>query len=88
MLALFLSQITDVFRIGLLVALVYTTWRTASATGKLLPLVAGGIFVAVIIPTTRGASGWAEIGIGLLANALILAVILTLALIVRSYWRF
>lgn len=86
-LALFLSQISDFFRIGLLLALVYTTIRTAHSTGTILPLMVGAIFVAVIIPTTRGAWTWADIGIGLLANGVILAVALILVALVRRFWR-
>ncbi len=83
LLSLFLSQISDVFRIGLLIALVYTTWRTSHATGIIMPLAAGAVFVAVIIPSTRGGLSWMDLGMGLLANAAILAVILAVTMIVR-----
>jgi hypothetical protein len=69
-------QITDIFRVGLIVALVVTMLRTRAATGVWLPLVAGLAFVAVIIPaTTGGIAGVAlatQVGLGLIANLLIL----------------
>ena len=70
------SQLTDVFRIGLIIALVATTLRTQTVTGTLLPLLAGVVFVAVIIPTTMPTTGPAlrAIGIGVVANLILLAV--------------
>lgn len=47
-----ISQATDVFRIGLLIALILTMLRTEQATGTLVPLAAGILFVAVLIPMT------------------------------------
>jgi hypothetical protein len=77
---LFLSQIADPFRIGLLIALLATTERTAQAMGRLIPLAAGMVFVAALIPLTiaRGAGVDAPmaIGVGIVANAVILAVLL------------
>jgi threonine/homoserine efflux transporter RhtA len=81
---LFISQVSDVFRIGLLAALVYTTWRTSQATGIVMPLIAGAVFVAVIIPTTRAGWSWTDVGVGLISNAVILAVLLVIALIVQK----
>lgn len=75
MLDVFLSQITDVFRIGLLVALVLTARRTAGTTGTVLPLLAGIVFVAVIIPTTRGSTDLVQIGVGIATNAVVVAVV-------------
>jgi len=72
----FLSQITDVFRIGLLVALVLTARRTVQATGTVLPLLAGIVFVAVIIPTTRGSTDLVQIGVGIVTNAALVAVVM------------
>ena len=46
---LFLAQLADPFRIGLLIALIATTQRTVAATGKVIPLLAGIVFVAVLI---------------------------------------
>lgn len=50
--ALMVTQFTDIFRLGLLAGLIYTTERTRQQTGVLLPLIAGVVFVAVIIPAT------------------------------------
>lgn len=76
----FLAQIADPFRIGLMIALVATMARTRAATGTVVPLAAGVLFVAVIIPMTLappGADGMvAAVGIGLLTNLVLLAVIL------------
>ena len=76
--SLFTSQITDVFRVGLLAALIYTTERTRSQTGVVLPLLAGIVFVAVIIPSTVTRSNvdiFTSVSVGLLANAAIVAVL-------------
>jgi hypothetical protein len=76
------SQLTDVFRIGLIVALVVTMLRTSTVTGRVLPLVAGVVFVAVILPTTMP-SGSANLGdeiiAGLITNLIILVPVLVLA---------
>jgi hypothetical protein len=55
--ALAVAQFTDIFRLGLLAGLVYTTERTRQQTGVLLPLLAGIVFVAVIIPATMPVAG-------------------------------
>jgi hypothetical protein len=70
------TQLTDVFRIGLIIALVVTTLRTQSVTGTILPLLAGVVFVAVIIPMTMPTTEplWHVIGTGLVANLILLAV--------------
>lgn len=77
---LILSQLADPFRIGLMVALVITMLRTQSATGVVLPLAAGVLFVAVIIPSTALTALtqplWQLVAVGVIANAIILAVIL------------
>jgi multisubunit Na+/H+ antiporter MnhC subunit len=77
---LFLAQLADPFRIGLLIALIITTMRTVATTGKVIPLLAGIVFVAVLIPTTLsplpGVTLLAAIGVGLAVNAVILAVLL------------
>ncbi len=74
---LFISQATDIFRIGLLAGLIYTTERTRGQTGIALPLLAGIVFVAVIIPTTITKSSVdiaSAVGVGIVANAAIVAV--------------
>ncbi len=81
------SQLTDVFRIGLIIALVATTARTQATTGTMLPLLAGVIFVAVIIPsampTTESLAR--NIGVGILANAILVGLAL---LALRMYRQF
>ena len=78
MIDLLLSQLTDVFRIGLIVALIATTLRTEGITGRIIPLLAGVVFVAVIIPTTMQTSDtpplMQRIGVGVVANLIILGV--------------
>ena len=82
-----MAQLTDPFRIALLIALVVTMWRNRAVTGKLVPLLAGMLFVAVIIPATispPGASSfWLVVAVGLVANAVILAVVLALGMAVQ-----
>lgn len=78
---LFVAQLTEPFRIGLLVALFVTMLRTRANTGIWTPLAIGVVFVAVVIPVTRvsGASKapmMTEIAVGLAANAVWVAVIL------------
>ena len=86
---LVLSQLSDLFRIGLIVALVVTMRRTAAVTGRVIPLVLGVVFVAVILPTTmpRGTAGLGDAVLaGLISNSIVLAAVLAVAgLIVR--WR-
>ncbi len=75
-----LSQFMDPFRIALLIGLVFTMQRTVAVTGKVIPLLAGIAFVAVIIPTTitkgLAVDYLTQIGVGVVTNAVILAVIL------------
>ena len=74
---LLIQQFADIFRLGLLAGLVYTTDRTRHNTGVLLPLVAGVIFVAIIIPSTMPTPGvglWQAAGTGLLVNAVVAAL--------------
>jgi hypothetical protein len=75
--SVFTSQITDLFRIGLLAGLIYTTERTRAQTGILLPFLAGIVFVAVIIPTTVTKSNVdiaSAVGVGIVSNAVLVAV--------------
>jgi fucose permease len=74
---LLVEQFTDIFRLGLLAGLIYTTERTRMQTGVLLPLVAGIVFVAIIIPATMPKPGvglWQAAGTGIAVNAVIVAV--------------
>lgn len=79
----FLSQISDPFRLGLIVALVLVTFRTRAVTGHWIPLAAGVIFVAVLLPLTT-ARGMAEgafsqaVAIGIAANLVLLGVVLAI----------
>ena len=77
---LILSQLADPFRIGLMVALVITMQRTQATTGVWVPLAAGVLFVAVIIPSTMltalAQPLWQVVAVGMVSNAIILAVIL------------
>ena len=84
------SQLTDVFRIGLIIVLVITRLRTSSVTGRVLPLVLGVVFVAVIIPTTMtGGSAvlTQAILVGLVSNTVILVVVLGVARLVARLRR-
>ncbi|WP_116798632.1 hypothetical protein [Limnohabitans sp. Rim28] len=90
MIELVLSQLSDVFRIGLIIALVVTMLRTSSVTGRVLPLIAGVVFVAVIVPSTL--SGGTEslsqaIAAGLISNLIILAPVLLLAQLIARLRR-
>jgi hypothetical protein len=81
------SQLTDVFRIGLIIALVVTTLRTQTVTGTILPLLAGVVFVAVIIPMTMPTTEPAlrAIGIGILANLILVAVAMAALQVYRRF---
>lgn len=89
-LEIFLSQIRDPFRIGLMIAMVYTMLRTRAVTGTWLPLAAGTLFVAAIIPLTMApAAGTAlvrAISVGLITNLVILLAIMA-AMAVWSRFR-
>lgn len=68
------QQLTDIFRIGLLIALVATMVRTRGTTGTVLPLAMGILFVAVVIPMTMpmpsGEPMWRLIALGVIAKAI------------------
>lgn len=77
--AIFFSQITDPFRLGLLAVLLLTTRNTAAHTGIAIPILAGILFVAILIPLTfspDAANWWTIAGVGLLSNGVIVAVFL------------
>lgn len=81
MFEILLAQLTDPFRIALAVGLVLTMIRTRSATGTALPLAAGILFIAVIIPTTLqsvGAGLVRHIGLGLVSTTVIVAIVLAI----------
>ena len=82
MIDLLFSQLTDLFRIGLIVGLVVTMLRTAAVTGRVLPLAFGVVFVAVLLPTTmpRGAVSLTDaILAGLVSSTTILVLVLAIA---------
>lgn len=90
MIELVLSQLSDVFRIGLVVALVVTMLRTSAVTGRVLPLIAGVVFVAVILPTTQSVTAdnlRNEIIAGLISNLIILLPVLVLTRLVAHLRR-
>ena len=91
MIDLVLSQLTDLFRIGMMIALVITMLRTSAVTGRVLPLALGVAFVAVILPSTmpRGSASLTDaILAGLISNLIILVPVLAVAaLVVRLRGR-
>ena len=90
MIDLVFSQLSDVFRIGLIIALVVTMLRTSTVTGRVLPLIAGVVFVAVIVPSTLSGSTETlsqEIAAGLISNLIILVPVLLLARLVAHLRR-
>ena len=88
MIDLVFSQLTDLFRIGLIIGLVYTMHRTAAVTGRVLPLVLGVMFVAVMLPATLpspSVSFTDAILTGLVSNTIIMVLVLAVAgLIARA----
>ena len=90
MIDLVISQLTDPFRIGLIIALVVTMLRTSAVTGRILPLALGVVFVAVILPTTMpsGSASLREaIPAGLVSNLIILVPVLAVARLVTRLRR-
>lgn len=90
MVDLVFSQLTDVFRIGLIIALVVTMIRTSPLTGRFLPLACGVVFVAVILPTTMpgGSESLTDaILTGLVSNLVILVIVLAIVRLVALMRR-
>ncbi len=81
------GQLTDVFRIGLLIALFFTTLRNRAATGFVVPLLAGAVFVAAVIPAGMGGGApfLPAFAAGLVSNALLLAAIAGLWRIAQQF---
>ena len=77
---LLLSQLADPFRIGLLLALFVTMLRTRAASGTIVPRAAGAVLVAGILPvsaqSTLAAPLATLVGVGIVANAALLAIML------------
>lgn len=83
MLDIVIAQLLDPFRIGLLAFLVLTARNTAAHTGWLLPIAAGIVFVAVLIPLTMAPDAenwWMLVGCGLLSNTVVAVAMLVLVL--------
>lgn len=76
-----LAQLADPFRIGLIIALIVTAIRTEAATGKVIPLILGVLFVAVMIPMTTQANAaeplWLLAATGVIANTILLVIALS-----------
>jgi hypothetical protein len=74
------SQLIDPFRIGLIFFLLLTALRTRANMGLWMPLAMGVVFIAILIPLTTAAAStvnrFEAIGLGVVSNALILAVLL------------
>lgn len=81
------AQAADVFRIGLLVMLLLTTLRNRPITGMLLPLAAGAIFVAAIIPMTGVSTRSEPMATQILAGLVVNAVYLAIGVGVWSLWQ-
>ena len=81
------DQAGDVFRIGLLVVLLLTTLRNRPVTGMLLPLAAGAVFVAVIIPLTGATTRPEPLSTQVLAGLLVNAIYLAIGLAAWSLWQ-
>lgn len=74
------SQLIDPFRIGMIFFLLVTAIRTRANMGLWMPLGMGVVFIAILIPLTTAAASpvnrFEAIGLGIVTNALILAVLL------------
>ncbi|WEF25295.1 hypothetical protein [Paracoccus sp. S3-43] len=81
------AQAGDVFRIGLLAALLLTTLRNRPITGMLPPLAAGALFVAVIIPATGASPRPEPMPTQILGGLLVNAAYLAIGLGLWALWR-
>lgn len=74
------DQLTDPLRLGLTVALVAVLLRNRDVTAFWLPLAAGVLFIALLLPLTTARGGAAPfamaVAVGLLSTALLLALVL------------
>ena len=74
---LVLSQLIDPFRLGMLVFLVLTAARTRAVNGILIPVIAGAVFVALIIPLFLNPAAddtMRQIAVGTAVNAALLGL--------------
>lgn len=71
------AQLADPFRIVLLIGLYITMLRTRAATGTYMPLALGAVAVAVIIASTMpsAAAFGPTVGVGIVTNIIVLAII-------------
>jgi multidrug efflux pump subunit AcrB len=87
---LLVSQATEPLRIGLMAALVFTTYRQRAATGFLVPLALGAAFFAVLLPSLSGGAA-ATIGVraltGLAVNAAWIALFVGLWTVIARLRR-
>lgn len=77
------TQLLDPLRIGLILGLVITMFRTQAVTGRVLPLALGVVFVAVILPLSNPKPQIdlvTAVLAGIVANLALLAVTLALAI--------
>jgi hypothetical protein len=87
---LIISQLIDPFRVGLLIGLVITMQRTAAVTGRIVPLVLGVLFVAVMLPTTMPSSSVSlkdAILAGIASNVILLIPVLALMWLIARVRR-
>jgi hypothetical protein len=74
------EQLADPFRLGLLVALLFIAANSSGVFNRWLPIALGLVFVAVLIPTAMASDEiepvTAQIGVGLLSNAIIVGLML------------
>jgi hypothetical protein len=83
-----LAQLTDPFRIGLMLALGYMTLRLRAQSGVVMPLVAGVLFFAVMLPTSMpiaGAERTIQMATGVAANAVIVGVLAAIWIAVARF---
>lgn len=75
---LLIAQLTDVFRIGLVIGLLATAYRTRANTGLVMPLVLGVVFIALMIPMTLAQNAaeplWRLAAVGVVANLILLGL--------------
>jgi hypothetical protein len=79
-LTILVEQLADPFRVGLLIALLFTAANSSGIFNRWLPIALGLVFVAVLIPTAmasdEAAPVTAQIGVGLLSNGIIVGIML------------
>lgn len=88
MIDLIQSQLLEPLRVGLIIGLVITMFRTAAVTGQLVPLALGLVFVAVILPATNPDPSVTLIDAviaGVVANLILLAVVFGVVVLVRRF---